>query len=284
MSAPWLAAHDLSTTDVARHADELRTRGYTIVRDVLSRDEVAAARDALDAIFRREATLAPRRGWLTDAYRVAYMLPAKAPLFRALLTRHDLIALMRAALGPDCVLGSLNGLTMLPGGAPQGLHIDQAESVPGMVLTVNALHALDDFTEASGCTRLVPASNDRIWTGDAAEVAAAEREAISLEAPAGSLIAYSGGAWHAGSRNRGSGPRRALHAFFTRPWLRPHWDFPESLSRRTARGLSAEERALLGYDLGPRRYDAWADRSYRAGERSLLARSRAILRRRLLAR
>jgi ectoine hydroxylase-related dioxygenase (phytanoyl-CoA dioxygenase family) len=280
------------TTDVdaaadatlARHADELRTRGYTVVRDALTPDELEAARAALDAVFRREATLAPRRGWLTDAYRVAYMLPEKHPFFRSFCMRDDLLALMRAVLGADCTLGSLNGLTMVPGGASQELHIDQAESVPGVVLTVNALHTLDDFTVQTGCTRLVPGSNDRIWTGTREQIEAAEAEAVHLEAPAGSLIAYSGGAWHAGSRNRSDRPRRALHAFFTRAWVRPHWDFPASLSWRAARDLGPEQRALLGYDRGPRRYDPWADRSYLSGQPGFVARWRAILRRRLLAR
>jgi ectoine hydroxylase-related dioxygenase (phytanoyl-CoA dioxygenase family) len=273
-----------SAADIARHADELRTRGYTILRDVLSPDEVAAARAALDAVFEREAAIAPRRGWLTDAYRVAYMLPEKDRLFRALCQRAALLDLVRTVLGADCVLGSLNGLTMVPGGGAQPLHLDQAASVPGMVLTVNALHTLDDFTRENGCTRLVPGSHDRIWGGDPAELATAEAEAIHLEAPAGSLIAYSGGAWHAGSSNRTDQPRRALHAYFTRPWLRPHWDFPASLSQRTVRALTSEQRTLLGFGLGPRRYDPWADRSWLAGQPGLIARWRAILRRRLFAR
>lgn len=273
-----------SAGDVSRHADELRTRGYTILRDVLAPEEVATARAALDAVFARESAIAPRRGWLTDAYRVAYMLPEKDPRFLALLQRDELLALVRSVLGADCVLGSLNGLTMVPGGGEQPLHLDQAASVPGMVLTVNALHTLDDFTRENGCTRLVPRSHDRLWSGDPAELAAAEGEAIYLEAPAGSLIAYSGSAWHAGSSNRTGEPRRALHAYFTRPWLRPHWDFPASLSRRAARCLTAEQRTLLGFGLGPRRYDPWADRSWLAGQPGLLGRWSAIVRRRLLAR
>lgn len=289
MSAPGLGDGGRTWTtrsaaDLARHADELRMRGYTILRDFLSPGEVATSRAALDAVFRRESSIAPRRGWLTDAYRVAYMLPEKDPLFLAFAQRDELLALVRAVLGADCVLGSLNGLTMTPGGGAQPLHLDQAASVPGMVLTVNALHTLDDFTRENGCTRLVPESSDRIWSGDPAELAAAEGEAIPLEAPAGSLIAYSGGAWHAGSSNHTDQPRRALHAYFTRPWLRPHWDFPASLSRRTARKLTAEERTLLGFGLGPRRYDPWADRSWLTGQPGFLARWRAILRRRLLAR
>ncbi len=91
-------------------------------------------------------------------------------------------------------------------------------------------------------------------------------------------------AWHAGSANRTDGPRRAIHAFFLRPWVQPHWDFRASLSRRAARALTAKQRALLGFGVGPRRYDTWADDSYLGESPGVFARLRAILRRRLLAR
>jgi len=87
---------------------------------------------------------------------------------------------------------------------------------------MNAIHVLADSTRENGCTRLVPGSHDRLWTGEPAAVERAEAEAIYVEAPAGSVIAYSGGLWHAGSRNRTSRERRAVHAFFVREWMQPH--------------------------------------------------------------
>ncbi len=283
-SRPDLPRSDARDATRARHAGEIRSQGFTIVEGVLAPDEVVAARGALDSVFAREAALAPRRGWLTGAHRVTYMLPQKHPLFRSFCVRDDLLALMRDVLGDGCVLGSLNGLTMQPGGIAQALHIDQAESVPGTVLTVNAIHVLDDFSAANGCTRLVPRSQQRIWTGDAEQIAAAEAETIALEAPAGSVIAYDGAAWHAGSANRTDRPRRAVHAFFVRQWVRPHWDFPASVSHAVARDLTSEERAVLGFGAGPRRWDRCADRSYLAGSPRPLEWLRDVLRRRLLGR
>ena len=246
-----------------QHLDELRVQGFTVVRDALTVTELHEARNALDDIFRREETIAPGRGWQTTVYRVSYMLPQKHRVFRTIFQKPALLELIRAALGETCILSSLNGYTTTPGGEEQALHLDQDQTVPGTLLTINAIHALDDFTRENGCTRLVPGSHERQWTGRAADIEAGEKEAVHIEAPAGSIIAYSGGVWHASGCNRTRGPRRTLHAFFAREWVRPQWSFPGSLSSDVVASLSAAERRLFGYDARSQRYDTETDRIVR---------------------
>lgn len=245
------------TQTLEQHAEELRTRGYTIVEGVLDAAQLGAARAALDALFEREREIGPQRGWLNDTFQVSYMLPQKHPLFRSLPLNPRVLPLMQLLLGPNCVLGSLNGLRMTPGGQGQELHLDQPESVPGTVLYINALHALDDFTRANGGTRVVPFSQD--WRVPPGTGAQHEAEAVYLEAPAGSLIAYNGGLLHAGSRNTTRRPRRALHAFFHRPWVRPQWDYPRSLSEDVIAELTPEQQRMFGFEARPPYYDYRTD-------------------------
>src|SRR5206468_7796212 len=119
---------------------------------------------------------------------------------------------------------SLNGMTMSPGGETQRLHLDQFEHTPGLVVNINATHALDDFTKANGCTRVVPFSQNR-EIGTRIDHERDERDAVYLEAPAGSVIAFNGGLVHAGSQNTTQGWRRCLHFCYCRPWARTQWDF-----------------------------------------------------------
>src|SRR5438045_1035336 len=109
---------------VEEHAEELRSRGYTVVEGVLTASQIEDAHTALDEVFLREKRIGPLRGWHNDVYKVAYMLPQKHALFRSFCQREALLSLMRAVLGPTCVLASLNGFTMTPGGQDQRLHID----------------------------------------------------------------------------------------------------------------------------------------------------------------
>ena len=228
------------------HAEELRTRGYTIVESVLDADQLAETNAALDQIFETEYELGLDRGWRNEVYQVAYMLPQKHPLFRSFPLNPKVLPLMQLLLGNRCVLGSLNGLSMTPGGETQRMHLDQTETVPGALLYINALHALDDFTRANGCTRVVPFSQNRPFSRqmDPAEY---EGEAVYLEAPAGSLIAYNGGLWHAGSQNTTDKRRRAIHAFFHKPWVRSQWDYPRSLSAEVIAELTPAQKRLFGF-------------------------------------
>lgn len=236
------------------HAEELRTRGYTIVEEVLDRAEIDTAIAALEQVFASEEELGRERNWHNNVYKVAYMLPQKHPLFRSICLNPRVLPLMQWLLGDKCVLGSLNGLSMTPGGGSQNLHLDQPETVPGAVLYINALHTLDDFTRENGCTRVVPFSQDRVMQRGM-DREALENETVYLEAPAGSLIAYNGGLWHAGSRNTTDRPRRALHAFFHRPWCRPQWDYPRSLSPDVIAELTPEQKRLFGFHARAPWYD-----------------------------
>ena len=49
------------------------------------------------------------------------MLPQKHALFRSFAQNPRVLPLMQLLLGRQCVLGSLNGLTMTPGGGGQPL-------------------------------------------------------------------------------------------------------------------------------------------------------------------
>lgn len=244
--------------DPDRNAHELQTQGYTILHNVLTLDEVEAVRAALGEIFEREKEIGRRRNWHTNMHRVAYMLPQKHPLFREVPLNERVLPLMQKLLGGDCVLSSINGMTMSEGGKAQPLHLDQSQSVPGVVLNINALYTLDDFTRANGCTRVVPFSQDRV-VNQPIDQAAEEEKTVYLEAPVGSLIAFNGAIIHAGSANTTTGPRRCLHAYYCRAWVRPQWDYPSSLTPDVIATLSGTQRRLFGFHPIESRYDVATD-------------------------
>ncbi len=240
------------TSELELRAEELRTRGYTVIHGVLDPELIAAANQALDEIFAREASIADERTWKNEVYRVAYMLPQKHEVFRQFPLNPRVLTLMRMLLGDDCVCSSLNGLTMASGGITQKLHKD-TRTLPGNVCYINALQTLDDFTIANGCTRLVPGSQDTDGRGHNYDHL--EEKAIYVEAPAGSLIAYNGATVHAGSKNTTERTRRALHVLYNRPWVKPTWDFSRSLSPEVIKNMTMEQRAIFAV---PRRQQ-WYD-------------------------
>jgi ectoine hydroxylase-related dioxygenase (phytanoyl-CoA dioxygenase family) len=235
------------------NVDEFLARGFTVIPNVMSAHQIETGRRLLNEIFEREQAVAQERGWRNATYQCSYLLPGKHEFFRALPANPITLGFVRAILGDDCILSSLNGLTMAPGGLNQNLHLDQAEHTPGIVININATHTLDDFTKENGATRIIPMSHQR--TGTNRNFSDEEHNAVQIEAPAGSLIAFNGGAIHAGSANRTNSLRRCLHAFYTRPWVRPQWDFKRSFTPEIIATLTDEQKRLFGFQAHEPAYD-----------------------------
>ena len=196
-------------------------------------------------ILEREREIGPQRGWHNDTHQVSYMLPQKDPFFFSFCQNPRLLELMRLVLGSNCILGTVNGLSMVPRGKGQALHRDQAESVPGTVLTINALHTLDDFTITNGATRVVPGSHT--W---GRTPAGPEPPSVRLLGRAGSVGFLDGRVWHGTSTNRTAGERRrGIFAYYCAPYIRQQENVFRSLDPVVRRGLSGRMRALLGYDV-----------------------------------
>ena len=166
--------------------------GYTIIPDVLTADPLQTARAALQEIFDSEASFARQKEWHTNVFQVAYLLPEKHRVFRSIGLNPRLLPIIQQVLGRGCNLSNVNGLTMIPGGDTQKLHMDAFESSPGTCIYINALHCLDDFTQANGSTRtVVPYSHKKVWTRETL-TPDMEKQSINLTAKAGSVIAYNG--------------------------------------------------------------------------------------------
>lgn len=236
----------------------IQADGFAVLDGVLPLTLVDQAVSALEDVFAQERDIAPSRGWSTDAYRVAYLLPAKQALFLDLCTHPGLVGIARSVLGDDCVLSGCNGLAMVEAGLAQTLHRDQPDATPGTTVQLHLVCALDAFTEASGATRFVPGSHLRPgrWAPDVSERQSLEAETRTVLAEPGGVVAFDAAVLHAAGANRTERPRRALHVFFRRPWVQAHWDVPDALSPETLAGLSADQRSVLGVDQRPARYDS----------------------------
>lgn len=243
--------------DFEPHVAEFLERGYTVIPNILTPQQVQTARRLITEVFERERDIATQRGWSNATYQCSYMLPGKHAFFRKLPSNPKTLSFVRRILGNDCILSSLNGLTMAPGGPDQPLHLDQAEHTPGIVININATHTLDDFTTQNGATRIVPKSHLR--TGKNRRFDDLESQTIQIEAPAGSLIAFNGGAIHAGSANKTSQLRRCLHAFYTRPWAKAQWDFKRSFTPQIVSELTDDEKRLFGFMSREPAYDLSID-------------------------
>src|SRR6266699_3245262 len=75
--------------------------------------------------------------------------------------------------------------------------------------------------------------------------AAAHPDEVRLIAPAGTVVVFNSHLWHGGTLNRGDGPRRALHSYFTRRANGQQLDQQKYIRPQTLARLSPAARFIL---------------------------------------
>ena len=138
-----------------------------------------------------------------------------------------------------------------PGEPAQYLHRDQTgwpwfnQLLPhGPEITVIAMLAMTDCTEANGATRVVPFSHRE---PDRDELFDPSRS-VPAEMTAGSVLLFSGKTIHGGGANRTTDEWRwALHVSYLLGWLRPEEAHAFSVPPTVAAHLPRRAKELLGF-------------------------------------
>jgi ectoine hydroxylase-related dioxygenase (phytanoyl-CoA dioxygenase family) len=235
---------------VARHRDDLVANGYSIMPDALDPalcDEVVAEFARMKGTWRR-ALVQDFHGRGTTRY---FDLLNAAPIFQQIPIAPKVLAVVRAALGEDCLLGTYGSVSIGPGEGAQMIHADDSlyrTTRDHPIFFVNVILALSEFTEENGGTRLVPGSH----RFDHYPANPPVYESIAAEMPKGGALFTLGSIYHGGGANRTADQvRHGMTVAYVANWIRPQENFQVSVSQERAAGFHPELQALMGWRLGP---------------------------------
>lgn len=235
---------------IARDLDE---QGFSIVEDVLDRQQTAGLKARLVAVA--SALAAAGVSTHTDtidpnpANVRVYGLPDHDPAFLQLVSEPAVRDVVEACLGDDAILSNFSANIARPGARAMKIHSDMALVIPAPWRerwAFNMIWCLDDIGEANGATRYLPGSHR---FSEMAELPAdAESRMRAFEAAAGSVIVLDGRTWHSSGDNITANADRALlFAYFGRGFIRPQACWHEVLRASTIAGLDDAQRRLFGF-------------------------------------
>ncbi|WP_067736122.1 phytanoyl-CoA dioxygenase family protein [Novosphingobium naphthalenivorans] len=235
----------------ARCVADLHEQGYTIIKDLVTVDLIAALGTGLDAQF---AATEFSKGSFSGAETRRFAGLLKRSPHVASLVEHDLILrISEEMLGPWCDHFSLNltqAIELTPGASQQVPHRDQdmwpcsgfVDREHGMEFLINVMWPLSDFTQDNGATLVWPGSHRR-----QDELLIAPEEAVMAEMAPGSALVFLGSTLHAAGANRTALPRRGVIISYCLGWLKPYelpWlAYPPEVARQFPRSLAR----LAGY-------------------------------------
>lgn len=231
---------------------QLDEAGFVLLPDYMSAQFLAEVRQALDAVYETEGERAGSEFKSEPHTRRLANLVDKGEVFRRVVSDAGILEYIAAVIPETFKLSSLNARAPQPESDwVQPLHCDAA-AIPDERgnWVCNVIWILDDFTAENGATRLIPGSHKwgKLPQEVMADPMAAHPQEIQLLSQAGSVAVINTHAWHGGTANRSGGPRRCLHAFYTR-WDKPQQQFQrQMLSEETKANLSPFLRQLLAID------------------------------------
>ena len=214
----------------------LESDGYVVLEDMLDAAGVAAARRELAPLL--EDTPFGDNSFVGRRTKRLFGLPAKTRSLDGCIAHPLVDEVLEVVLGPH-LLSTAVAVEIHPGEPAQTAHTDgSAWPVPQdqRQIVVNAIWALDDFTEDNGATVIVP-------SGDTPQRIATM--------PAGAVLLYIGTLLHGGGENRSNAPRLGVVLGYTAAWLRQQETFTLTCPPSVARSAPRRVQELLGYRLYP---------------------------------
>ncbi|WP_166365391.1 phytanoyl-CoA dioxygenase family protein [Pseudomonas akapageensis] len=110
-------------------------------------------------------------------------------------------------------------------------------------LAINALFCMDDFTFSNGATYVLPASHK---TENLPSSNYIQKNAIQIEAKAGSFIILDCMLFHAGGFNTTNIERRAINHVFTIPYFKQQINIPSNITE--PENLTDKAKEILGFN------------------------------------
>lgn len=229
--------------DIGETVSTILSRGYEVVPDFLSEEQIERIREAFDT----EVLITEMRGLGADTGNTwrAHNLLAKTRAADSVFLDPRLRAIVEGIIGKMHQVNVSTLFNTLPGETKQFLHHDDGQwpiPRPHPSFQCNLLIAFDEFTIENGATHVVPFSHT--WARPLDQTV----DSIQVTMKPGSALLWEGGLWHGGGANTTDDQERmGLFISHLIGYLRPSDLQLVSVPREIARTLPEPLQRLLGY-------------------------------------
>ncbi|PCI44439.1 MAG: phytanoyl-CoA dioxygenase [Alphaproteobacteria bacterium] len=236
----------MKNINVERYIDTLKKDGYVIIRNLICGENLKALGQELETYFQKTPQ-SEGVFWGNNTKRMGRIF-SKSIQSRHLATHPVILEIMNAILGPYCERIQINltqAIQIAPGEYEQTLHRDD-ELFPfpkaGAEFMVNAMWAIDDFTEENGGTIVWPGSHHLETSRQAPE-----NELVPAIMKSGSVLIWLGSTQHAGGANKTSVSRTGLTISYCLGWLRQAENQYLAYPPEVAKNFPEQLQDLIGY-------------------------------------
>lgn len=242
------------SSETDRCVEEIKLVGYAIMRDVLSGSDLEAAREKMDRIYRTqldEMGGEHQLAAINDTYNARCLL-AYDDYFLSLATNARVLAVVEKFLGDYFILMLQNGVLNAPNAGDRQnagywhRDLNYQHFISTRPFSISALFCVDDFSEETGGTYVLPASHKTEAFPSKEFVTQHERV---VNAKAGSIAIFDSMLYHRGGHNRSRNVRRAINHMYALPFIKQQISLPKILNGKFRESVFLSK--FLGYESEP---------------------------------
>lgn len=221
--------------------------GWVVYENALDPDFVTQINAELPAAYQVRREIQQRNGIGANMQGTLHHLLEREnfalPLLSKMLCHEEITFHLKGKY----ILNGINGVmhTRDAGSYIGKMHRDVRTFTREAIMMIQMIITLDEFTTANGATYFLSGSHLSAGKPDEEYF---YRSADRAVAPAGSVILFDSNLWHAAGENLTDMPRRALTLGYTRPFIKPQFDFPRFLGYGFAEQLEPSLRQVIGYN------------------------------------
>lgn len=234
--------------DVSRYVEEISIKGFTVIPNLFSAKELVKWRGRIDDVYEKQENDFGRASLI----EIQELDMCRAPIlydfeFIKIATHEVVLGIVKKILGEFFVLHLQNAIINRPNSEhhQSSWHRDlpYQNYTISQPLAISVLWAIDEFSDKTGGTNLVPFSHKTESLPSDSYIA---NNYITANVPAGSVVVFDSMLLHKAGNNISEIIRRAVNHVYVSPMLKQQYDFSRALDH-ISNNLTSFEKQLLGF-------------------------------------
>lgn len=227
--------------------ETMDTYGWIIYKDAISLDLIENITTEFDDAYEKRRQIQLQNGIAQDMSGTLHHLLERENFSLTLLSKMYCDREIRDFIGGNYILNGINGVINTSSGSAyvNRIHRDVRTFSVEQNFMIQMIIPLDDFTADNGATHFLSGSHKVDEVPDEEYFIKNAKQAITKK---GSIILFNSNLWHSAGTNFTSEPRRALTLGFTKPYIKPQFDYPRYLGYAFGENLDNDLRQIIGYN------------------------------------
>ena len=236
-------------SEIEVHTEEILRLGYTVLEDAISEEDLGYLDGKLEKIYETQLDEVGGEEVLKkigDQYSAKHLITYD-DFYLKLILNERVISITKEILGEYFILHWNNAILNFPGlyNPASAWHRDIAyqEYTTSKPLSLTALFILDDFSEETGGTIILPGSH---LIPSFPSKGFAAKHGQQVVAKAGTVVLFNSWMYHQAGYNQSQGIRRAIANVYTSPMIKQQISFPKLLDGKYSDNPYLKK--LFGYE------------------------------------